>query len=139
MIATKRFVTRFSKGWLVFAAKTTLRPARDFQRSLLDAGDLRRSLHTAPFICSFLLAGVMVRGVGFVSMVQYWAGVAFVPFVEFRVGITSGLSATLSSLYFKARLAEHCSQRLGCLSTSAQIAIVRVNSHCGVDKRTYID
>ena len=107
-------------------------------RTLAHEGGVRRSLHTAPFTCPFLVDAVMVLGVAFVPFVHCWVGVAFVPFVDFRVDITSGMSAAPSSLYFKAGLAERCSQRLGFLSTSPEIATVRENSHCGVEEQSYI-
>ena len=55
----------------------------------------------------------MVLGVAFVPFVDFWVGVAFVRFVEFRVDITSGPSATPSSLCFKAGRAERCSRGFG--------------------------
>ena len=128
MLATKSFATCFPEGWPALAAKTTLP----------HAGDFRRSLHTAPFTCPSLIDAVMVRGVAFVPIVLFWAGVAFILHVGFWVGITSGLSATPSSLYFKTRLAKHCSPSLSCLSTLAEIATVRINSHRNVHEQNYI-
>ena len=77
-----------------------LLPTENFVEPLLlhNEGDFRRSLHTAPFTYPFLDEAVMVLGV------------AFVPFVDFWVDITSGLRATSSSLCFEAGRAERCSR-----------------------------
>ena len=58
--------------------------------------------------------------------------------IVYWICITSGLSATPSSLYFKTRLAKHCSPSLSCLSTLAEIATVRINSHRNVHEQNYI-
>ena len=79
----------------------------------------------------------MVLCVAFVPFVDFGVGVAFVPFVDFRVDITSGLSATPSSLCFKAGRAERCSRGLGELSTSLEIATIRENYHCGAEEQSY--
>ena len=80
----------------------------------------------------------MVRGVAFVPIVLFWAGVAFVLHVAFRIRITSGPSARPSSLYFKTGPAKYCSRRPGCLSTYAEVEAGRISSHCDADERNYI-
>ena len=73
LLATHSFATCFPEGWLTLAAKTTL----------AHEGDFRRSLHTAPFTCPFLVDAVVVLGVAFVPFIHFWVGVAFIPSVDF--------------------------------------------------------
>ena len=128
MLATHSFATCFPEGWPALAAKTTL----------AHEGDFRRSLHTAPFTCPFLVDAVVVLGVAFVPFIHFWVGVAFIPSVEVWIAITSRLGPTPSGLYFKAALAERCPLILRFLPTSPEVATGWDNSHCDVDKQSYI-
>ena len=117
-----------------------LLPTENFVEPLLlhNEGDFRRSFRTAPFTCPFLadalLCVALVPPRAFAAFVSSNAFAAFVSRIALGVALVPEvflcLSPASSSIRFKARVAERCSQRLGFLSTSSDVTTNSGSSSC---------